>query len=66
MLDGLDSQIHVEFRPVEMTRLRQLDRQNLPYGRITKPREISEAHKQLPPLYKQPKTLASDVADLNL
>ena len=49
MFDGFDSQVYVKFGPVEMTRLRQLDGQDLLDGRISKPGEVSEAHEQLAP-----------------
>jgi hypothetical protein len=43
----IDRQIDIELRPVQVSRARQLDARQLPYGRIAKPRKVLERNEPL-------------------
>jgi hypothetical protein len=42
MLDGIDVEINVEIRPVQVVRLRQLHVYEMPNGNILEPGELGE------------------------
>jgi hypothetical protein len=65
MLDRLDRQINVEFRPVEVLGLRPRDPQQLTDGSVEEPRELLEGDEQLSLIQQEPEPVAGDVGDLN-
>ena len=66
MFDGVDGQIDIEIRPVEVSRARPLEPK---YGldrSALEPWEVLEGKEQLVIVQQQPEPVLGDVRDLNL
>ena len=65
MLDGLDREVDVQVRPIQMMRARQLDVRDCPDRCVTKPRELFKRDEQLALAHEQPKSVNRDIRDFN-
>jgi len=57
MFEGLDGEVDVEVRPVEVSGVGPLDIQDMVHGRALEPREVCEAEEILPQRPKKPPRL---------
>ena len=65
MPDGLDREVDVEFRPIEMTLGWQLDVENLPDRDVPEPWKLGELQENLFLVEKNPEAVRRNVGDLN-
>jgi len=63
MFDGLDCEIYVQVRPVQVMRTGQLHVVNLSHGRVLKPRKLVEWNEQFPLAHEYPKPVRRYVSD---
>src|SRR5262245_2252446 len=61
MLDGLDSQVHIQVRPIQVMRRRSLNAHELDDWRITEPRELREGQEELALFEEEPEPVRGHV-----
>jgi hypothetical protein len=65
VLDGIDVQVDIHFRPVKMLRLRPFDMKDLADRRILESGEPCKRHEQFLIVEQQPEAVPGNVGDLN-
>jgi hypothetical protein len=65
MRDGVDVEIHVELRPVEVMWLRTLDLKDGVHRRISEPGEVLEREEVLCLVEQEPEAVRRDAQDFN-
>jgi hypothetical protein len=65
MLDGINSQVHIEIWPIEMAWRRLFNIKDLPNRNVFEPRKIIIGEEVLMVFGKQPKSVAGDISNLN-
>ncbi len=65
MIKGVERQIDIELRPIEMVGARETDVEDLLHRCVAEPRELIEGDEVLRAAHEQPETVARDIGDLS-